>query len=340
MHSKGRHFVSAFPFNQFMRAFFPSGVFLIILATSFCSCTLDEEIQDHDCDEWSTNCSDNSIMIDPSKASRKVLVIGIDGFRADAMQESITPFMYSLAIDQNTYYTDQNHVERLTFSGPNWSSLCTGVGFCKHQVTSNGFGDNDLGQFEHFFSYIEKANPQKNTVSIVNWTPINEYIAGPHADHAPIEEFSDNDVLLVATDLLQQGYPFSPDVLFIQFDELDGTGHEFGFHPNIPEYAAYLTTLDGYIENLVALVETKRQNGEDWLICVVSDHGGEGKGHGDKPDDDDVNRTIMFLNSTSETFNQWYTSSQRDLAPTVLDFIGIESAEFNCKTDGVSVIAD
>ena len=60
----------------------------------------------------------------------------------------------------------------------------------------------------------------------------------------------------------------------------------------------------------------------------------------DQPDDDDVNRTIMFMNSTSESFNQWYTSSQRDLAPTVLDFMGIESVEFECKTDGVSVIAD
>jgi hypothetical protein len=46
------------------------------------------------------------------------------------------------------------------------------------------------------------------------------------------------------------------------------------------------------------------------------------------------------MNSPDENFNQWYTSSQTDLAPTVLSFLGIESAEFNCYTDGISVILD
>lgn len=144
----------------------------------------------------------------------------------------------------------------------------------------------------------------------------------------------------MAQNALEQGVPLNPNVLFLQFDELDGAGHSYGFHPSVGEYASTLGAIDGYIENLVSIIEGKRLQGEDWLICVVSDHGGEGTGHGDQPDDDDVNRTIMFMNSTSETFNQWYTSSQRDLAPTILDFMGIESAEFNCKTDGVSVIAD
>lgn len=306
----------------------------------FSGCFRDEEIKDYHCAEWENTCSDTSLTIDIQKQHRKVLVIGIDGFRADGMQESITPFLYSMATDTNTYCTDQNHVERLTFSGPNWSSLCTGVGFCKHRVTSNGFGDNDLGQFQHFFSYVERAYPQKNTLSIVNWTPINEHIAGPYADYAPIEGIDDHDVYLIAQNILEWGVPMNPDVLFLQFDELDGTGHSYGFHPDVPEYADYLTVLDGYIEDILVIIEAKRLDGEDWLVCVISDHGGEGTGHGDKPDDDDVNRTIMFMNSTTENFKQWYTSSQRDLAPTILDFLGIESAEFNCKTDGTSVIAD
>jgi predicted AlkP superfamily pyrophosphatase or phosphodiesterase len=318
------------------RSFF---LFLVV-SCLISSCTVDEDFNtEYDCEEWNVACSDTTIVVDPAKAGRKVLVIGIDGFRADAMQESITPFLFSLATNPNTYYTDQNHVERLTFSGPNWSSLCTGAQFCKHRVTSNGFGGNSLDEFPHFFKYIEQAYPQKNTLSVVNWTPINEHIAGINADHAPIEEIDDHDVFLIAQNILDLGVPMTADVLFLQFDELDATGHSYGFHPEVEEYAAYLTTLDAYIEQLVSMIETKRTNGEDWLICVVSDHGGEGKGHSDKPDDDDVNRTTMFMNSTSETFNQWYTSSQRDLAPTILDFMGIESFEFNCKTDGVSVIA-
>lgn len=313
---------------------------IFMIGTSVLGCYQDEAITDYDCDEWTTICADTSITVDPDKAQRKVVIIGIDGFRADAMQPSITPFLYSMAIDDNTYYTDQNHVESLTFSGPNWSSLCTGVSFCKHEVTSNGFGGNNLEEFPHFFRYVEQAYPQKNTLSIVNWTPINEDIAGAYADHAPTDDIDDHDVFLIVQNALQSDYPMSPDVLFIQFDELDATGHSYGFHPTVAEYASKLTELDEYIQSIVSSIETKRQNGEDWLICIVSDHGGEGKGHGDKPDDDDVNRTIMFMNSTSETFKQWHTSSQVDLAPTVLDFMGIQSAEFNCRTDGVSVLQD
>lgn len=316
-------------------------IFSLLVISLLTSCVVDEDANpDYSCDEWTTVCADTSMVLDPTKSNRKVLIIGIDGFRADAMQESITPFLFDLATNQNTYYTDQNHVERLTFSGPNWSTLCNGAEFCKHQVTTNGFGDNSLAAFPHFFKYIEQAYPQKNTLSIVNWTPINEHIAGPYADYAPIDGIDDHDVFLMAQNALEQGFPLDPSVLFLQFDELDGAGHSYGFHPSIAEYASTLGAIDGYIENLVGIIDEKRQQGEDWLICVVSDHGGEGTGHGDQPDDDDVNRTIMFMNSTSETFNQWYTSSQRDLAPTVLDFMGIESVEFECKTDGVSVIAD
>ena len=296
------------------------------------------EIVDHDCQKWITVCADTSIEVDPLKSGRKVLIIGIDGFRADAMQDTITPFLSSSAQDPNTYYTDQNHVQELTFSGPNWSSLCNGIDFCKHMVTTNGFGDNRLDEFPHFFKYVEQANSNINTVSIVNWTPINTHLASPYADHSPTESINDHDVYLMAKNALESQFPIDPSILFLQFDELDGAGHSYGYHADVAEYRATLNTIDTYIDSIYSMIELKRSNGEDWLICIVSDHGGERTGHGGYPDDEDVRHTIMFMNTPSETFKHWYTSSQTDLAPTVLDFLGIESPEFDCKTDGVSVL--
>ena len=136
----------------------PRLIIPLLTLALFSSCVVDEDANpDYNCEEWAVVCSDTSIVLDQAKANRKVLVIGIDGFRADAMQESITPFLFSLATNPNTYYTDQNHVERLTFSGPNWSTLCNGTEFCKHKVTTNGFGDNLLAEFPHFFKYVEQA---------------------------------------------------------------------------------------------------------------------------------------------------------------------------------------
>jgi predicted AlkP superfamily pyrophosphatase or phosphodiesterase len=313
---------------------------LSLLTVCFVGCSEDDGISNYNCEEWTTVCSDTSLVLDPTKSNRKVLIIGIDGFRSDAMQEAISPFMFQLAQNPNTYFTDQNHVQELTFSGPNWGSLCTGVDLCKHNITSNDFDANTLDVFPHFFKYVEQANPQKNTVSIVNWTPINEELATPFADYAPTESMDDHDVFLIAKNALVQGVPINPDVFFLQFDELDGAGHEYGFNPDVPEYANWVTTLDGYVDSLVSIIEEKRLNGEEWLICIISDHGGDGKSHGGKYDNENVRHTIMYLNSPNETFKQWYTSSQTDLAPTVLDYLGVESAEFNCKTDGISVIED
>jgi predicted AlkP superfamily pyrophosphatase or phosphodiesterase len=311
---------------------------LLAISVLLGSCEPDEELSEYDCEEWTTACADSSIVVDPLKSNRKVLIIGIDGFRADAMQDTITPFLFSLAQSPNTYYTNQNHVQSLTFSGPNWSSLCTGVDFCKHMVTTNGFGDNHLVEYPHFFQYIEQANSSKNTVSVVNWTPINTHLSSPFADYSPTESITDHDVFLITNNLLLQGVPLNPDILFLQFDELDGAGHSYGFHPNVPEYRATLNTLDAYIDSIYSIIEAKRSNGEEWLFCVISDHGGDGKGHSGKYDNEHVKHTIMFMNAPLESFKHWHTSSQTDLAPTVLDYLGIESAEFNCKTDGISVL--
>jgi predicted AlkP superfamily pyrophosphatase or phosphodiesterase len=319
---------------------FNKSIFLAIFSTCILISACSKEDIDYNCNEWTTVCADTAITIDQTKSNRKVLIIGIDGFRADAMQQSLSPFMYAFAQNEYTYFTDKNHVQELTFSGPNWGSLCTGVDFCKHMVTTNDFDGNRLDEFPHFFKYIEQANQQKNTVSIVNWTPINEDLASPFADYVPTESITDNDVFVIAKELLNQGNPLTPDLLFLQFDELDITGHDYGFNPDVPEYANYLTTLDGYVDSLVSIIEEKRLNGEEWLICIISDHGGDGKSHGGKYDNENVRHTIMYLNSPNETFKQWYTSSQTDLAPTVLDYLGVESAEFNCKTDGISVIED
>jgi len=55
--------------------------------------------------------------VDTNKINRKVLIIGIDGFRSDAMQEAITPFMHNLSLKSTTYYNKKKG-EDDTMSGP------------------------------------------------------------------------------------------------------------------------------------------------------------------------------------------------------------------------------
>ena len=308
---------------------------MFLFLTSFVtSCTNDSTL----CEEWNIICQETGIQVDTSKSNRKVIIIGIDGVRSEAMTEEISPFLYEFSSSPTTYFTDRNLVERLTFSGPNWSSLLTGVHFCKHKVFDNKYSNNKLTEFPHFFNYIESANSSTVTASIVNWTPINQYSAIAHADHAPTSQITDQEVFEMAQELLQNQNPMDPDVLFLHFDELDGAGHSFGYHPNIAEYANTLNTIDGYIEQIVATIENKRSNGEDWMIFVVSDHGGDGTGHSDGFDNEHIKYTIFYANHPTESFMQTHTTTQVDLVPTVLDFMGIMSEEFNCKKDGISIL--
>ena len=279
---------------------------------------------------------DDTITIDSTKIDRKVLIIGIDGFRSDAMQENISPFIYSLTQHNNVYYNLNHITEDITYSGPNWSSILTGVHMNKHNVTDNSFDNSNYNDYPPFFAYVERANSDINTASVVNWTPINSYTTSNYTDFAPVESMNDSIVFEQTKAMLLNS---TADVIFIQFDELDGAGHAYGFHPSIIEYTSTVNKLDSYSETLFNIIEDKRLNGEDWIYMIVSDHGGEGTGHGDATNLN-ISRTIFLTEHPSESFlaSCCYVSSQVDLVPTIFNFLGISSTKFESDKDGTSII--
>ena len=304
-------------------------LFISILILSIFSCERNERI----------NNVDDILTIDSEKINRKILVVGIDGFRSDAMQESVTPFMYSLTQHSNAYYNLTHNTEGITYSGPNWSSMLTGVHMDKHNVTDNSFDGRNYDNYPSFFYYIEQASKNINTASIVNWTPINYYTLSNQADLVPLESMNDAEVFEYAKNILEDKNNVNPDILFLQFDELDGSGHSYGFHSLVPEYTNTANILDSYAQELFNIIENRRANGEDWLYFIISDHGGEGTSHSDASDPN-INQTIFFAQHPELPFKAscCYVSSQVDLAPTILDFIGISSSQFELNKDGTSIL--
>ncbi|MBK8659915.1 MAG: alkaline phosphatase family protein [Bacteroidetes bacterium] len=61
---------------------------------------------------------------------RKVLIIGIDGTRSDALQQANVPNLDAL-IANGLYTYDAWHCG-ITVSGPSWSTIMTGVWWNKH----------------------------------------------------------------------------------------------------------------------------------------------------------------------------------------------------------------
>ena len=278
----------------------------------------------------------DTVKIDSLKINNKVMVVGIDGFRSDAMTQEITPFIFQFS--QRNVYKNLSHLtEKDTYSGPNWSSILTGVHYNKHNVTDNSFDGSLFDMFPTFLNYIEKNINSINTASIVNWLPINQQVLSKDVDYYSNTQINDSLVFIEAKNLLLNNDPIKPDVLFLHFDELDAAGHNFGFSPNTKEYTDKLKNIDFYVDSLVSIIDNKRLSGENWMCILVSDHGGDGYSHADY-NNVNIRETVFILEHPSESFKFQHKSNMTDIAPTVLDFLGISSAKFDCTRDGLSIL--
>lgn len=205
---------------------------------------------------------------------QKLLFIGIDGCRGDAifaadapvLQELITGGVHSL--DMLTLYP--------TWSGNGWSTMLTGVLNNKHNVTNNSFTDPNYDQYPDFITRLEAFDAELETVSIVHWAPINDQIIQV-ADHE-LSFPTDAEVRTSAVSILTTS---DPDVVFIDFDDVDHAGHSFGFDTDIPQYLASIEVTDNYVDDIMNAIESRENyENENWLVIVTSDHGGNSNGHG------------------------------------------------------------
>ena len=145
----------------------------------------------------------------------KVLIIGVDGCRPDALRVANTPNFDALMA--NGTFSYDAFTFPVTSSGPGWSAMLTGVWHNKHGVNDNSFNGSNYENFPHFFNRIEKFNPALNTASICHWGPINDEIVDLVDFQQNIS--SDAGVRTAAINYLLQN---DPDVLFLHLDDVDG----------------------------------------------------------------------------------------------------------------------
>mgnify|MGYP002858834794 CR=1 FL=1 len=209
-----------------------------------------------------------------SQNANKVLILGIDGCRPDALQQANTPNIDQLLA--HAVYSFDAFTHAPTWSGAGWSSMLTGVWETKHNVYNNAFTSPNYAQYPHFIHRVETIHPELNTSSVCHWAPINTII-----NTLCDEEYNystDLEVKNKSVEILNTG---NPDVLFVDFDDVDLNGHLSGFDPTIAGYINAIQVTDGYCgEILNALYNRPTYSNENWLILVSTDHGGNANGHG------------------------------------------------------------
>lgn len=257
----------------------------------------------------------------------KVLVIGIDGVRPDAMQQADTPNIDALIADGAYSLTAQG--EDLTFSGPNWSTILHGVHRDRHNVTTNDYRDNRLDEFPDFFFYLEQHNPRRLTARFTTWIQLhrNQPTGADINFFHNYEDDGDNIVTNAAALLLSGQDPdYGPlvDAVFVYLGDVDIVGHDHGFHPSVCEYLREIEDSDRQVGLLTTAIRNRpNYDNEDWLIILTSDHGGaiDGRHHGGTPE----KRTIPFIVSGPSAIRGELFPQPRnvDVARTVLTHMGV-----------------
>lgn len=210
------------------------------------------------------------------QAQNKVLILGIDGCRPDALLAAKTPNLDKLW--QNGAFSFKAKTDDLSWSGVCWTSMLTGVWKEKHNVYGNAYENPNIEDYPHFFNLAKQQQPDLRTYSIINWSPIHKIL---QENDATVMKNKITDGL-VTSSVAKALKNEDVDVMFVHLDNVDHAGHSTGFTPDNPKYIRAIEKTDKNIGKILkSLKKRKNYDHENWLILVSTDHGGSGTNHGE-----------------------------------------------------------
>ena len=249
---------------------------------------------------------------------RKVLIVGWDGVRTDALAVADTKNLFSLT-KEATYSWN---VDRgpYTVSVPGWSTLLHGVWPNKHGLRENAFAGNRYSDYPDIFSLAKEIQPHLITANISNW---NQFLDITQQENISIEVDSDYQLTQQTLMLLNTQ---TPDISVLHFNDPDFNGHETGFSPDNPNYIKAIQKSDLYLKSLMDIVKYREANfDEEWMVVVTTDHGGC-EGHHDQQEDKKETRFIWYVIRTPNQTPLNLTTEKTnlvDILPTVFDWLTI-----------------
>lgn len=222
---------------------------------------------------------------------RKVLIIGIDGVRSDALLLADMPNVDALIA--NGLSTFDSYNLGTTVSGPSWSAIMTGVWQAKHGVTDNSYSNAEWNTYPYFPTRAKEYLPDLYCVQVTEWAPMSDQVDNDGWD-VKIKVPDGLGAPTAQAAVTQLANP-DLDAMFVYFDQVDLAGHANAFDPNNSVYMTALENVDPYIgQILTALYARPDYDNENWLILLITDHGGIGSGHGGGQE---VSRHIWWIAS-------------------------------------------
>lgn len=208
---------------------------------------------------------------------RKVLFIGWDGVRSDALLAAKTACLDSLLND--SYYNLQTDRGTHTVSVPGWSTILHGVWPEKHGLTENSFKNSNYVNYPDLFSLARRVKPNLSLSTLSHW---DDFLRITEEENFS-QRYETDHFLKEAIKYNLQNCP--PDIMLTHFDTPDAIGHDSGFSPTNEMYLNGIQVMDLYLDEIMKEVEWREQSyNEEWMVVITTDHGGEGNGHGNQYD--------------------------------------------------------
>jgi predicted AlkP superfamily pyrophosphatase or phosphodiesterase len=222
--------------------------------------------------------------VSPPRAYSPLILISIDGYRANYIARGLSPNLAKLAADGVRAEAMRPSFPTLTF--PNHYSIVTGLYPDHHGIVNNRFLDPKTGAK---FVYNDRSTTddphwwggeplwvsverQGKHAATMFWPGSDVDIDGVRPEHwLPFDgKMTPNARVDQVLRWLDLPAGQRPDFLTLYFEQVDHAGHGFG--PDSPEVNAALREIDAALGNLV---DGLKQRGifASTNIVVVSDHG-------------------------------------------------------------------
>lgn len=158
-------------------------------------------------------------------------------------------------------------------SSPNWGAMLTGVDYSKHQIgntESELYYYSETSPYPSIFKKLREVMPNKKLAAFAGWPNILNGHIEPSVG-VEIGTGTDEQDTASFVNYVNSGKALDTSLMFIQLDNMDHAGHEFGFYTK--PYYEHLATTDA---NVGAIVDSLRNNNllDDTLIVMLPDHGG------------------------------------------------------------------
>lgn len=253
------------------------------------------------------------------KLEKKILVLGFDGFRLDALETLLKEKDTSIAQIAKegglyiTYAGGTLDETQETSTAPGWASILSGAWSAVTEVYDN----EDVLSDEVDTFLMEYAREGISSAFISSWDPHFDItyqndiqtIKNENLPISYVRAVDDDDILQTTLNYLVDPSSYAkadeidPDIVFTIFEYSDHAGHTSGYGADNAVYMQACKDADEAGKQILQAIENRKNYAnEEWLIVMTTDHGGnEMAGHGGQSE---LERTTWLATNYSLPFEE------------------------------------